>query len=156
MLVRGWNGPTRIKEVHQEGRWYTLENGRKAPYERLKLHFHNPNDWILLTNDDIGFVVNDEDVGSEEEISVSEDARSFREEQASLPASEEKLQMELEMPPSQMMTRSRMAEEEDARGGPLPNTIWSRRTCLSAPRRTLKLEPGEPEMDLDDDMMNSI
>ena len=87
-----------------------MENGRKAPYERLKLHFHNPNDWILLTNDDIGFVVNDEDVGSEEEISVSEDARSFREEQASLPASEEKLQMELEMPPSQTMTRSKMAE----------------------------------------------
>ena len=36
----------------------------------------------------MGFVVNDEDTGSEEEISVSEDAKSFREEQASLPASE--------------------------------------------------------------------
>ena len=31
-----WKGPHRIKEVHQEGRWYVLDTGMKANFERLK------------------------------------------------------------------------------------------------------------------------
>ena len=83
--------------------------------------------------------MNDEDTGSEEEISVSEDAKSFREEQASLPASEEKLQMELEMPPSQMMTRSRMAEGRGQKRRTFTKYDMESETCSSAPRRILKL-----------------
>ena len=112
---------------------------KESTVQKVEIAFSNPNDWILLTNDDIGFVVKEEDGGLEEEISVSEDAKSFREEQASMPASEEKLQMELEMPPSQVMTRSKMPEGKGGSTGPLRNTIWSRKTCSSAPKIILKV-----------------
>ena len=35
-MNRAWKGPHKIKEVHQEGRWYVLDNGMKANFERLK------------------------------------------------------------------------------------------------------------------------
>ena len=35
-MNRAWKGPHRIKEVHQEGRWYVLDTGMKANFERLK------------------------------------------------------------------------------------------------------------------------
>ena len=41
--------------------------------------------------------------------------------------------------PSQIMTRSRMAEGEEESADPLPDTKWDRKTCSSVPRKTSRL-----------------
>ena len=149
-----WYGALKIKEVHQKGRWYTLENGRKVPYERLKLHFHNPNGWILLTVDDVAFVVNAEDTGSEGEIYVSEDAKSFRKEQASRPASEKTLRLELETPANQMMTRSKMAEGRGRKRWNFTKDDMGWEDFFEYSEKDFEMEPEEAKMDCDWDELS--
>ena len=106
-LNRGWRGPFAVVEVHQNGRVYTLENGQKVHFERLKMHMHDPTDWVILEDGEIAFILNEEAEEPEEEIPVTEDAESYAEEEPLKPASEERLPIEIPREKHPMMTRER-------------------------------------------------
>ena len=42
-----WRGPFMITEVHQEGRFYRMNTGRAAHYEKIKPHNPSTEDWCI-------------------------------------------------------------------------------------------------------------
>ena len=83
-VVRGWRGPLKISEVRQKGRYYVLENGQKAHFEKLKLHWNSPTDWIVLDDSEVHFILDDETGSEEETVALSEGANPYAEEELSL------------------------------------------------------------------------
>ena len=49
-LLKKWQGPFMITEVHQQGRPYRLSTGRAGHYENLKPHVPSSEDWCVTQN----------------------------------------------------------------------------------------------------------
>ena len=59
-LMRGYEGLFEIAEVQQKGRYYGLENGQKAHFEKLKFHWNSPTDWTVVDDGENHFILDDE------------------------------------------------------------------------------------------------
>ena len=86
-----------------------LETGQKAHFEKLKLNWNSPTDWIVLDDGEVHSILDDETETEQETVALSEGAKPYAEEQSI--ASEERLRMKLPEE-SPMMTRSKLQEKE--------------------------------------------
>ena len=79
-FVRGRQGPFKVAEVRQNGRYYILENDQKVHFEKLKLHWINPAAWIVLVDGEVHFNNDDIETETDEEMNtLSEGAVPFAE-----------------------------------------------------------------------------
>ena len=72
-----------------------LENSQKAHFEKLKLHWNSPTDWLVLDDGEVHFILDDETGSEEETVALSEGAKPYAKEEELSVASEERLRMKL-------------------------------------------------------------
>ena len=88
-----------------------LENCQKAHFEKLKLHWNSPTDWIVLDDSEVQILLDDETEAEAETIALSEGAKPYVGKEELSIASEERLRIKLpEEPP--MTSRGKLWKKE--------------------------------------------
>ena len=74
----------------------TIGERAKVHFEKLKLHWNNPTDWIVLEDGEVHFILDEIEIEADEEtVALSERAASFAEEEKLANASGGRLKTKL-------------------------------------------------------------